>query len=65
MITGLEAGEMEASDPKRPSVILRKPGEKSLWELAKEHGSSAEAIREANGLQEEPDETRMLLIPVL
>ena len=65
MITGLEVGEMESSDPKRPSVILRKPGEKSLWELAKEHGSSEEAIREANGLQEEPDETRMLLIPVL
>lgn len=65
MITGLELGETQNLDPARPSVILRRPGGKSLWELAKESASSVEAIREANGLQTEPEDAQMLLIPVL
>lgn len=65
VVTGLELGEVETPDPTRPSVILRRPGGKSLWELAKESGSSVESICQANGLQTEPEETQMLLIPVL
>ena len=65
MITGLELGELKSPDPARPSVILQRAGGKSLWELAKENASSVEAIRGANGLVDEPEDTQMLLIPVL
>lgn len=48
----------------RPSVILRRSGGQSLWELAKGCGSTVDAIRKANGITEEPLDGRMLLIPV-
>ena len=64
MVTGLELGEMTRPDPTRPSLILRRAGDDTLWELAKASGSSVEAIRSANGLAEEPEQGRILLIPV-
>lgn len=63
MVTALTLGE-ETADSNRPSLILRKPGELSLWELAKKCGSTMEVIRLANDLDGEPDSDRMLLIPV-
>jgi hypothetical protein len=36
----------------------------SLWTLAKENGSTMEAIRKANNLSGELTDERMLLIPV-
>lgn len=65
MITALELGELQQPDPRRPSIILRRAGDQSLWELAKQHGSSVESICSANQLEEEPDNSRMLLIPVI
>ena len=65
MVTGLQMGERIAVDPKRPSLILRKSGGKSLWEIAKHCGSTVEAIQEANGLTSQPPAEQMLLIPVL
>lgn len=64
MVTGLELGEIRPADPNRPSLILRRAGNRSLWELAKACGSSVEAISQANRLQGEPEDDRMLLIPV-
>ena len=64
MVTGLEMGQPMPKDPNRPSVILRRVGTDGLWEVAKETGSSVEAIYKANGLQEDPEEGRMLLIPI-
>lgn len=64
MVTALELGELRQPDPMRPSLVLRRPEGKTLWELAKETGSTVSAIREANELQTEPDASRMLLIPV-
>lgn len=65
MVTGLELGELQEPDPARPSVILRRAGKPGLWELAKACGSRVEAIRQANALEGEPEEGRLLLIPVL
>lgn len=65
VLVGLEAGEETIPDPDRPSVILRRCGDKTLWELAKKLGSTVEAIRTANDLQAEPDDSQMLLIPIL
>ncbi len=65
MLTGLEIGEQVPADPERPSVILRKSGGLGLWELAKTCGSTVAAIEQANGLNGEPDDERMLLIPVV
>ena len=64
MVTGLNLGEPRQADPERPSLILRRAGEKRLWDLAKASGSTVEAIRKANNLQDEPAPNQMLLIPV-
>ena len=64
MVTGLEMGQPMPKDPNRPSVILRRAGPEGLWGMAKGAGSSVDAICKANGLTEEPEEGRMLLIPV-
>ena len=64
MVTGLELEPMQP-DPSRPSLILRRAGEESIWTIAKESGSTQEAIREANGIADEPQCGQMLLIPVL
>ena len=49
----------------RPSLILSRSNGSGLWFAAKAAGSSVEAIMEANQLSGEPEEGRMLLIPVL
>lgn len=64
MVTGMELGPAAQPDPGRPSLILRRCNENGLWGLAKESGSTVEAIRRANGLEGEPESGRMLLIPV-
>lgn len=64
IVTGLELGEEEEQTTERPSLILCRPAGENLWQLAKRCGSTMEAIREANGIQEELDQDRMLLIPV-
>lgn len=64
MVTALELGEITEPDPNRPSLILRKVGEDSLWDVAKRTGSTVEAIRAANHLSDEPDPRQTLLIPV-
>lgn len=65
MVTGAQLGQKRMPDPNRPSLILRRAGEARLWEIAKDSGSTVEAIRRANKLQEEPVAGQMLLIPVL
>ena len=64
MVTGLEVGEMPAPDPARPSLILCRTDGEGLWELAKRCGSTVNAIRQANSLEEEPTANQILLIPV-
>lgn len=67
MICALEMGEIEPPDPNRPNLILQRTDGKSLWELAKQNGSTVESIRNVNGLLDgaQPDAGKMLLIPVL
>lgn len=65
MITGLERLPDSEPDPQRPSLILRRAGNESLWEIGKKCGSTVAAIRSANKLQEEPKPGQMLLIPVI
>lgn len=65
VVTGAELGEMTKQDAQRPSLILRRIQDESLWELAKQSGSTVEAIQKINGLQQEPVANQMLLIPVI
>lgn len=65
MVTQLEIGEERPADPDRPSMILRRAGDEDLWAIAKACGSTVDAIRQANRLEEEPESGRMLLIPVV
>ena len=64
MITGLSLGEEQKKDPDRPTLIIRKVGEDTLWDIAKQTGSTVSAIERANGLLQEPEKDRMLLIPI-
>ena len=64
MVTGVELGEKKQTDPNRPSLIVRRAGNSSLWDIAKTYGSTMEAISHANGLSGEPAADQMLLIPV-
>lgn len=65
MISALELGDVKCPDKNRPSVILRRSEGELLWDLAKSCGTTVCAICRANGLNDEPDPDRMLLIPVL
>ena len=65
MVTELEWGPEDQPNQQRPSLILRRAGGESLWDIAKKSGSTVAAIRSANKLQEEPKPGQMLLIPVL
>lgn len=64
MVTGLKLGEMQELPANRPSLILRRAGSQDLWNIAKSTGSTVESIRKANSLEGEPEESRILLIPV-
>ena len=65
VITGLTPGENRERDANRPSLILRRNSGVRLWDLAKEAGSTVEAIRKANALEGDPTPGQMLIIPVL
>ncbi len=64
MITAMDMGEPEKSNIDRPSLILRRKGTDRLWDVAKGTGSTVEAIMKANHLDSEPEDDRVLLIPV-
>ena len=65
MITSMELGELQKENQNRPSVILCRSGGKSLWTIAKENRSTVHAICRANGIEGEPGDNQMLLIPVV
>jgi hypothetical protein len=64
MVSGLKLGELQELNAGRPSLILRRAGDQDLWSIAKSTGSTMDAIRQANSLEGEPEESRILLIPV-
>lgn len=63
-VTGITLGAEIPKDPMRPSLVLCRPGRRRLWDLAREAGTTVDAIRRANALTEDPEPERMLLIPV-
>ena len=66
MLSGIRAGERRQPDPERPSVIIRaRKSEETLWDIAKYCGSTVSAIQRLNRLESEPEENRLLLIPVV
>ena len=64
-LLGMELGELGEPDPMRPSVVVTKAGRRTLWEIAKENGSSVDRIRAVNAIAEEPVAESVLLIPVI
>ena len=65
-VSGIRAGEIAPPDPDRPSVIIRAKGEaETLWDIAKVCGSTVSAIQRLNKLEKEPEDNRLLLIPVI
>lgn len=64
MITQVTVGEATQPDPNRPSLILQRAEGDSLWQIARENGSTMDAIRRANGISDDPLPGQMLLIPI-
>ncbi len=64
MVTGIEMGEPEKPDPNRPALILCRKGDRRLWDVAKQTGTTVDRILAANQLDGEPHADRILLIPV-
>ncbi len=64
MITDIHTGEKKEADPDRPSLVIRRAGECSLWELAKRCGTTVSTIQKVNQLTGEPEKDTMLLIPI-
>ena len=64
-VSGLSIGEARERKQDAPSLIVRRMGEDSLWDIAKEAGSTVESILKVNSLTGEPTPQQMLLIPVL
>lgn len=65
VVSGLDFGEIEVVNEDRPSVILKRIGDRRLWDVAKECKSTVAAIKEANALDSDTvDSDRLLLIPV-
>lgn len=63
-VCGLQTGECKEPDPNRPSLILCRGTGRSLWDVAKKHGSTVSDIMSANGLNDEQISDKILLIPV-
>lgn len=63
-ITSIDVGQQRQLSQDRPSWILRRPGDATLWDLAKQYGSTVEQIRQVNGAEDMPPKDKMLLIPV-
>ncbi|MGM9602823.1 MAG: DUF3794 domain-containing protein [Faecousia sp.] len=64
MVTGVSLGEPLERPADRPSLILRRAGKGSLWDLAKANATTQEKIMSANSLTQEPEEGSWLLIPI-
>ena len=64
VLTGMEMGEAEKKDPNRPSLILRRAGQESLWDVAKACRTTVDAIKNANNLTDDPAPNKMLIIPI-
>lgn len=64
MISEIEVCEKLPQESERPSLILRRAGNESLWELAKSYGSTVEDIQNANSLEQDAPDGRLLLIPI-
>jgi hypothetical protein len=65
VVTGLELGQQKEPNPDRPSLVLCRAGEASLWQLARDNGSTVKAIRDATGLEGDARPGQLLLIPVI
>ena len=64
-ISALEMEDPAEPDPERPSLILCRMEDQTLWDIAKRCGSTVEEIRRINQLGNESDPEQMLLIPVI
>ena len=64
ILTGMELEELKKPDPNRPSLLLCRKGNQRLWDVAKKTGSTVDTIMESNHLETEPEDNRVLLIPI-
>ena len=64
MVTGVTLADACLPDPERPSLLLRRAGHDSLWDIAKLCGSTVADIQKVNAMAGEPEENQFLLIPL-
>ena len=64
MVTDLEVGPVEEPNPDRPSLVICRRGEESIWRIAKRYGSTVAEIERVNNMDKQINAEAMLLIPV-
>lgn len=64
MVVGFKMGDINNAEKQGPSIVLTRYQADRLWDLAKACGSTVEAICQANAIEGEPEQGRMLLIPI-
>lgn len=63
-LSGITLGEPMVKDPDRPSLLLRRCGTGSLWDIAKNSGTTVSAIKAANNMVDDYAPDKMLIIPI-
>jgi hypothetical protein len=63
-LSGITLGEPMIKDPDRPSLLLRRCGTGSLWDIAKNSGTTVSAIKAANNMVDDYAPDKMLIIPI-
>lgn len=63
-LVSMELPQIREEEKEGPSLILRRAGQDSLWQIAKSAGSTVERIKAANGLDDMVSPEQILLIPI-
>ncbi len=64
MIKAMEVDEADKTEPK-PSIVICRKGADTLWDVAKMHNSTVNAIRGANDIENEETYDGMMVIPTI
>ena len=64
VIAGFEQKETESDVDHRPSLIICKPGEDTLWDIAKRYKSTIRDIERANNPDDNREADSFLLVPI-
>jgi hypothetical protein len=64
MVMQVQMGKEKVLSADRPSLVIARCRGEDMWDLARSHGTTVDAIRLANGLEGDCSPDQLLLIPI-